>query len=138
MAKDLTQELLSAVEEAHKVKAAFKSKVHTKETTKDGTVWEGDVYVFHLLYATRHPAITKPDQNWELSKPSAQDLNAAEMLGKKMKQDFQQARTQPEKLRKAKLAYAWVGKVGGKTKTFSSLHQGPVNSAEAAVKLAEG
>lgn len=138
MAKDMTQELLGAVEEAHKVKATFKNKVHVKETTKDGSVWEGDVYVFHLLYTTRRPAINAASNGWQLPKPSARDLNAAEARGKKMKQDFQRTSLQPEKLRKAKLAYAWAGKVASKQKVFTSLHEGPVTSAEQAVKLALG
>ncbi len=141
MAKDLTQELQGVVEEAHKVKATFKNKVRVKETTKDGSVWEGDVYVFHLLYTTRRPAAAPTTgPGWQLPKPSARDLNAAEARGKKMQQDFQRTSLQPEKLRKAKLAYAWAGKASGgrKPKMYTTLHEGPVTSAEQAVKLALG
>jgi hypothetical protein len=140
MAKDLMQELAGAVETAHKAKATFKNKVRVKEKTKDGKTWEGDVYVFHLLYTTRRTSAPPPNgDSWQLPKPSPKDLNAAEARGKKMKQDFQQTSLQPEKLRKAKLAYAWAGKAPGsrKPKLHTALHEGEVNSAETAVKLAK-
>jgi hypothetical protein len=141
MAKDLTQDLQGAVEKAHKAKATFKNKVRVKEKTKDGKVWEGDVYVFHLLYTTRRPAAAPPNgDSWQLPKPSARDLTAAEARGKRMKQDFQQTSLQPEKLRKAKLAYAWAGKAPGsrKPKLHTALHEGEVTSAEQAIRQAKG
>lgn len=139
MANVSIKELQGAIEEQLHAKANYKSKVAVQETQKDGSLWEGDVYVFDLVYTLRPQTSKAEIAAWKLTPPTSAALDAAVQLGNKMKAEFSRPQEQrPNSLHKAKLAYAWSMAVKGSRtpKIYTLLHRGPVNSAAEAVKAA--
>ena len=140
--KDSVEVLRQTVERVHHSKAKFKEKVFVRERHEDRLVWEGDVYIFELMYDTQHSGATKEQiEGWRLKGPTAKAVKAAEARGQRIREALQKAHVDHgEPLRKAKLAYAWSSHVRGseKRKFHAVLHRGNVKSPAEAVKLAMG
>ncbi|MEX2144751.1 MAG: hypothetical protein WD740_09150 [Anaerolineales bacterium] len=133
-------ELQKAIEGLHKAKAKYKEKIAVQETLPNGSSWEGDVFVFELVYDNKHDSATKEEiAEWRLPGPSATALKAAEDRGLKIRKALQTSHPQNVgPFHKPKLAYAWSTpkKKSTERKFYAILHAGPVKSAADAVKTA--
>ncbi len=140
--KDSIDVLRQTVERVHHSKAKYKEKVFVRELHDGDLVWEGDVFIFELMYDTQHSGATKEQiEGWRLQGPTAKAVKAAEDRGQRIREALQNAHAEHgEPLRKAKLAYAWSSHVKGsdKRKFHAVLHRGKVKSAADAVKVAMG
>jgi hypothetical protein len=130
--------LRQTVERVHRSKAEFKEKVHVRLMDEGRLTWEGDVFVFDLLYDTRQAGATKEDiEAWKLPGPTAKALKAAEERGQSIREALQKAHADHgEPLRKAKVAYAWTSTAKGKKKPriHTVAHRGEIKSPVDAVK----
>ena len=140
MHKDSIEALRQTIEGLHHVKARYKEKTFVRELHEGDLVWKGDVFVFDLVYDTKHDASTKEQiAQWRLPGPTAKAVKAAEQRGLKIRKELQTTHAlNAEPMRRAKLAYAWSSPIKGsdKRKFYVVLQEGPVKSPADAVKAA--
>jgi len=136
--KDSVETLRLTVEKRQHVNARFKDKKFVPEVQEGDFKWEGDVFSFHLIYDNRRSGATKEQiDNWSLAGPSAENLDAAEQRGLKLRKLLLERDLHtPEIKRRAKLAYAWSSPVkGSDQRQFNVvLHEGVVKSHTDAVR----